>query len=101
MAERIVIEGSVLTHKPEGKEKVVIEKPMENHKIALEILMDVLVDEDNGVLKSMDEIAAVGHRVVHAGEKFASSVLINDEVMEALKECIEITAYIIHQILWV
>ncbi len=90
LAERIGIEGSVLTHKPEGKEKVVIEKPMENHKIALEILMDVLVDEDNGVLKSMDEIAAVGHRVVHAGEKFASSVLINDEVMEALKECIEI-----------
>ena len=63
LAERIGIEGSVLTHKPEGKEKVVIEKPMENHKIALEILMDVLVDEDNGVLKSMDEIAAVGHRV--------------------------------------
>src|SRR5690554_5555067 len=90
LAERIGIEGSILTHKPEGKEKIVIEKPMENHKIALGILLDVLVDENHGVIKSMDEISAVGHRVVHAGEKFASSVLINNEVMDALKECIDI-----------
>lgn len=90
LAERIGIEGSVLTHKPEGEEKVVVEMDMKDHKVALGILMNVLVDEKHGVIKSMDEISAVGHRVVHAGEKFASSVLITEDVMEALKECIEI-----------
>lgn len=90
LAERIGIEGSVLTHKPSGKDKAVIEKPMKDHKVALEILLDVLVDKIHGVIQSMDEISAIGHRVVHAGEKFASSVLITDEVMDALNECIEI-----------
>src|SRR5699024_10233401 len=90
LAERIGIEGSVLTHKPSGKDKAVIEKPMKDHKVALEILLDVLVDETHGVIQSMDEISAIGHRVVHAGEKFASSVLITDKVMDALNECIEI-----------
>lgn len=90
LAERIGIEGSVLTHKPEGKEKVVVKKDMKDHKVALEILMNALVDENHGVIKSMDEISAVGHRVVHAGEKFASSVLITDAVMDALKECIDL-----------
>ncbi|SJZ35249.1 acetate/propionate family kinase [Garciella nitratireducens] len=88
LAERIGIKGSVLTHKPAGKEKVVIEKPMKDHKVALSILLDVLVDEEYGVIKSMNEISAIGHRVVHGGEKFASSVLITDEVMEALNDCI-------------
>lgn len=90
LAERIGIEGSVLTHKPEGKEKIVVERDMKDHKVALEILMNALVDEKHGVIKSMDEIYAVGHRVVHAGEKFASSVLITDAVMDALKECIDL-----------
>lgn len=90
LAERIGVEGSVLTHQPGEKEKVVIKKDMENHKIALKILMDALVDEKHGVIKTMDEISAIGHRVVHAGEKFASSVLITDDVMNALKECIDI-----------
>ncbi|MCR1898150.1 acetate kinase [Irregularibacter muris] len=90
LGERIGIEGSVLTHQPEGKDKVVIQKPMKDHKVALEILLGMLVDEEHGVIDSMDEISAVGHRVVHAGEKFASSVLITDEVMNALKECIDL-----------
>ncbi len=58
-----------------------------NHKEALRILLDILVDAEYGVIKSMDEIDAVGHRVVHGGEKFADSVLITPAVMEALEEC--------------
>ena len=94
LAERIGIEGSVLTHKSEEMESVVIKRDMKNHKVALEILMNALTDEKHGVIKTMDEISAVGHRVVHAGEKFASSVLITEDVMNALKECIDIAHYI-------
>ncbi len=90
LAERIGIEGSIVKHQPTGKESVVIEKPMTNHKVALEIVINALTDSEHGAVKSMDEINAVGHRVVHAGEKFSSSVVINDEVMEALRECIDL-----------
>lgn len=90
LAERIGIEGSVVKHKPSGKESVIIEKPMSNHKIAIEIVLNALVDADHGAIKSMDEINAVGHRVVHAGEKFSGSVIINNEVMNALRECIDL-----------
>ncbi len=90
LAERIGIEGSKVKHQPEGKEKVVIEKPMANHKVALEIVTNALIDPEHGAIKSMDEISAVGHRVVHAGEKFSGSVVLNDEVMEALRECIDL-----------
>lgn len=90
LVERIGIEGSRVKHEVEGKDKVVIEEPMKDHGDALRIVMDALVDENHGAIKSMDEIDAVGHRVVHAGEKFASSVLITDEVKKALEECIEL-----------
>ena len=90
LVERIGIAGSVLTHQPNNGEKVVIEEDMPTHKEALKNVIDALVDKNYGVIKSMDEISAVGHRVVHAGEKFAYSVVINDEVMNALKECIDL-----------
>ncbi|SCG83491.1 acetate kinase [Proteiniborus sp. DW1] len=90
LAERIGIEGSRIKHKPTGKEDVVIEKPMDNHKVALEIVLDAIVDPNHGVIKSMDEIVAVGHRVVHGGEKFAESVVIDDDVMKAIEECVEL-----------
>jgi acetate kinase len=90
LVERIGIEGSVLTHKPEGMDKVKIEQPMKDHKDAIKLVLDVLVDEKHGVIKSMDEIAAVGHRVVHGGEKYAASVLINDDVMKVLDECTQL-----------
>lgn len=90
LAERVGMEGSVLTHKPKGKDKVEIKKPMEDHKVALKILLEILVDPIHGVIESMDEISAIGHRVVHAGEKFASSVMITEEVIKALTECIEL-----------
>lgn len=90
LVERIGIAGSVLTHQPNNSDKVVIEENMPTHKEALKNVIDALINKDYGVIKSMDEISAVGHRVVHAGEKFAFSVVINDEVINALKECIDL-----------
>ncbi|SDZ01988.1 acetate kinase [Proteiniborus ethanoligenes] len=90
LAERIGIEGSRIKHKPTGKEEVVIEKPMDNHKVVLEIVLNALVDSNYGIIKSMDEIGAVGHRVVHGGEKFSESVIIDDNVMQAIKDCIDL-----------
>ncbi len=90
LAERIGIEGSRIKHKPTGKEDVLIEKPMDNHKVALGIVLNAIVDPNYGVIKSMDEIAAVGHRVVHGGEKFAESVIIDGNVMKAIEECVEL-----------
>ncbi|RKD34393.1 acetate kinase [Thermohalobacter berrensis] len=90
LAERIGIDGSRVEHKPSGKEEVVIEKPMKDHKVALEIVINALVNPEHGVVESMEEINAVGHRVVHGGEKFAESVIIDDEVMKAIEECADL-----------
>jgi len=87
LVERIGIEGSVLTHKPNGKDKAVIQQPMKDHKDAIKLVLDALVDPVHGVIKSMSEVSAVGHRVVHGGEKYSKSVLIDDSVMKALEEC--------------
>ncbi|AVP65624.1 MULTISPECIES: acetate kinase [Clostridium] len=89
LVERIGIEGSILTQKVNG-EKYIIEEPMKDHKKAIELVLKALVDKDHGVISDMSEIAAVGHRVVHGGEKYASSVLINDEVMKALEDCVKL-----------
>lgn len=90
LVERIGIEGSRIKHDTTGKERVIIEEPMENHRIALGLVLKALVNKDHGAIKSMDEIGAVGHRVVHGGETFASSVIIDDKVMKVLNECIEL-----------
>lgn len=90
LAERIGIEGSVVKHETVGKEKVVIEQPMEDHKAAIKIVLDSLVDKNYGAIASMDEIAAVGHRVVHGGEDFSGSVIITEEVKKALEKCSEL-----------
>ena len=87
LVERIGIEGSVLTQKVEGKDKYIIETPMKDHKEAITIVLKALVDAEHGVITSMDEISAVGHRVVHGGEKHAKSVIIDKEVEESIKEC--------------
>lgn len=87
LCERIGIDGSLLTHTPAGKDKVRIETPMPNHTVAVQLVIDALTNAEHGVIKSLDEIGAVGHRVVHGGEKFASSVVITDEVMKAIEEC--------------
>lgn len=88
LVERIGIEGSVLKHEKTGLEKVVIEEVMKSHKDAINLVLKTLLDANYGAVKSLDEIDAVGHRVVHGGEKFAQSVLIDEEVIEAMKECI-------------
>ncbi len=90
LVERIGIEGSRIKHDTTGKERVIIEEPMADHKVALGLVLNALIDENHGAIKSMDEIGAVGHRVVHGGETFASSVVIDDEVMKVLDECIEL-----------
>ena len=90
LCERITLEGSKLNHTPAGGEKVVIESPMPTHAEAIKLVIDALVDEKHGVIKSMGEIGAVGHRVVHGGESFSGSVVITDEVKKAIEGCIEL-----------
>ena len=89
LVERIGIEGSILTQKVNG-EKYIIKEPMENHKDAIKLVLEALVDEKHGVIKNMDEISAVGHRVVHGGEKYSKSVLVDEDVMAYLEECVKL-----------
>ena len=88
LCERIGIDGSVITYENKVKNtgKEVNETPMPDHNKAVSLVLEALTNEKTGVLKSLDEIGAVGHRIVHGGEKFTTSVLINDEVIEAIKE---------------
>ena len=86
LCERIGIDGA-LTYQPAGGEKEVTEIPMPTHSEAISAVIAALTDEKKGVVKSLSEIGAVGHRVVHGGEKFTSSCLINDETMAAIEEC--------------
>jgi len=88
--ERIGIDGSSLAHTPEGKDKVVIQQPIPDHKVAIQLVLSALTDKDHGVISSMDEISAVGHRVVHGAEFFSDSVLIDEKVLDAIKECCEL-----------
>lgn len=90
LVERIGMDGSVITHEKIGMDKVRNETPMESHKEAIQLVLDAIIDPEHGVVKDMSEIGAVGHRVVHAGEKYASSVLIDDDVIQALEECVEL-----------
>jgi acetate kinase len=90
LVERIGMDGSIITHEKIGQDKFVNETPMQDHKDAIAIVLEAIQNADHGVVKDMNEIGAVGHRVVHAGEKFAKSVLINDEVIKALEECVEL-----------
>ncbi len=87
LAERIGIDDSFLTHETIGKEKVVIKEDLKDHKITLGIVMNALTNPEYGVIKSMDEILATGHRVVHGGEEFTSSVLITDKVIGEVERC--------------
>jgi acetate kinase len=89
LAERIGINDSLLTHNANG-EKIKIKKDMKDHKDAIKLVLDALVNSDYGVIKDMSEIDAVGHRVVHGGEYFTSSVLITDDVLKAITDCIEL-----------
>lgn len=91
LVERIGMDGSVITHERIGMdEKVRNEVPMKDHKDAIAQVLDAIQNADYGVIEDMSELGAVGHRVVHAGEKYSESVLINDDVIAALEECIEL-----------
>lgn len=89
LVERIGIDG-ILTQKVDGREKYVVETDLKDHQIAIDLVLKTLIDEKQGVIKSMDEISAVGHRVVHGGEKYSESVLVTDEVLESLQELIKL-----------
>lgn len=86
LCERIGIDGR-LNHTPNGGEKVVIEQAMPHHEVAIRMVLDALTNENYGVIKNLDEIDAIGHRLVHGGEKFTKSVIIDDEVIAGVEEC--------------
>lgn len=88
LCERIGIDGRlVYQNKKNGGEKEVSEVPMPTHKQAIQLVLDAIVNPKTGVLKDLSEIGAVGHRVVHGGEKFASSTILNEEVLKTVEEC--------------
>jgi len=90
LCERIGIDGSCITHNKAGAAKQKWEAPMPDHTAAVKLVVEKLTDPEVGAIKSLDEIDAVGHRIVHGGEKFASSVIIDDEVIKAIEECNEL-----------
>ena len=85
--ERIGLDQSRLVQKNELREKYILEKEIKDHKEAIDIVLNTLVDSKVGVIESIDEITAVGHRVVHGGERYSSSIIINEEVIKYLEEC--------------
>ncbi len=88
--ERVGEDDAIVNYKPSGKEKIKSVEPIKDHKAAIKKVIALLLDEKVGVLSSMDEIEAVGHRMVHGGEEFASSVLIDDNVLDRMKECTDL-----------
>ena len=90
LVERIGISDSIINHYPSGRESSITHQDIPGHKVGIKLMMDALLHPEYGVIKDVSEISAVGHRVVHAGEKFSGSILLTDEVMDALKECIEL-----------
>ncbi len=90
LCDRIGIDNSFIKQSRGSEEAVVINKELKNHKDAIEAVISALIDDKIGVIKNMSEISAVGHRIVHGGEKFNSSVVIDENVMAAVRECIDI-----------
>ena len=90
LVERIGISDSIINHYPSDREPVITHQDIPNHRVGIKLMMDALLHSEYGVIKYVSEISAVGHRVVHAGEKFSGSVLLTDKVMDALKECVEL-----------
>ena len=87
LCERIGIDGSQMTYTPAGGEKIEKLSPMPDHTQAIKLVLEALTDSEHGVVKNLDEIGAVGHRIVHGGEKFAASTIITEDVMKAIEEC--------------
>ena len=89
-ADRIGIEGGNFKQKVEGREDYKIDIQMKNHAEAVSLVIDTLTSKENGVIASLSEISAVGHRVLHGGEKFSGSVIVDEKVIEAIEECCEL-----------
>lgn len=87
LCERIGLNGSQIIYQPANGEKEIVSANMPNHKAAVELVLAALINPNTGVISELSEVNAVGHRIVHGGEKFASSVLINDEVINAIEDC--------------
>ncbi|HHX12983.1 MAG TPA: acetate kinase [Clostridiales bacterium] len=90
ICERIGIEGSKLTHEPEGKEKFIEEKPMKDHQVAVDMVMKALLHEEFGVIKDICEISAVGHRVLHGSKYYSDPVLIDENVKKVIEDCFDL-----------
>ena len=90
ICDRIGIDGSLITYTADGKDKITKEVSMSDHKAAVKYVLEALVDDENGVLGTLEELTAVGHRVVHGGEAFSSATIINDEVIKAIEDCIDL-----------
>lgn len=90
LCERIGIAGSLLIHQPKDKDKIKTEIPMPNHTVAVQLVLESLTSKEQGVIQSLDEIGAVGHRLVHGGEKFSKATLIYDEVIKEVESCNEL-----------
>ncbi len=90
LCERIGIEGSKLTHTPADKDNLVVEQPMPDHKVAVKLVLDALVDEKAGVIKDISEISAVGHRVLHGGKYYSDSIVVNEDVKKVIRECFDL-----------
>ena len=90
LLDRVGIPGTILEHEPSGTDKVIIKEDMPDHTAGMKLVLDVLVNPDYGCVSSLEEISAVGHRVVHGGESFAHSVVIDEEVKKVIHECFDI-----------
>ena len=87
IVEKIGLEMGRIQHTATGKEKVVKDLPVPDHKVGMKLVLDALTDGEHSVLKSLDDIEAVGHRIVHGGEYFSSSALVNEDVMKKIEIC--------------
>lgn len=90
LVEKIGLPSGIFTHKPEGKEKYSVERSITDHGTGISLILKYLTDEKYGVIRSLSEIKAVGHRVAHGGEYFSSSVIVNEEVKEKIRACCEL-----------
>lgn len=87
IVEKIGLESGCLQHTATGKDKYVIDMPIPDHKVGMKLVLDTITDAEHGVLKSLDDIEAVGHRIVHGGEFFSTSALVNEDVMKKIEIC--------------
>ena len=90
LCERIAIDGSKLTHKVPGKEDFVIESAMPDHSVAVKLVFDALTDAEHGVVKTVDEIGAIGHRVLHAGTQITESCIVDQRVKDIVRSCFDL-----------